>query len=336
MTMRVLVGWLLWGIVLHAAAQTLVVAGCESESQVKTAEQLIEKTREKDWQRSKWIQQCYQAGFEVVGDTNVAYLIPAYYTPRFADRVAIPIIDFLLKQPAMACRLQDLSPELQQAILSATQRPQLALFVAQEPSVESLHTKLLNGEILISVLDLWWFKTTDENGEEIAVFAESKRLFPNQTMLLSLFAPPRPSGQSATPKAPSHERGSQKRWSFIFSHPLPAHQQMEHIKAYIEWLSALQRQMHAAIPQTSAQLWKMLYADKVQPQVGSSYSFGELQSLLGEDARLMLPSDLMSRLSNSPFTFHKWEVGIGFIKRDGGGTARHFVPLEVLLGLRGY
>jgi hypothetical protein len=80
----------------------------------------------------------------------------------------------------------------------------------------------------------------------------------------------------------------------------------------------------------------MLYADKVQPQVGSSCSFGELQSLLGEDARLMLPSDLMSRVSNSQFTFHKWEVGIGFIKRDGRGTARHFVPLEVLLGLRDY
>jgi hypothetical protein len=50
----------------------------------------------------------------------------------------------------------------------------------------------------------------------------------------------------------------------------------------------------------------------------------------------MLPSDLMSRVSNSQFTFHKWEVGIGFIKRDGRGTARHFVPLEVLLGLRDY
>jgi len=47
---------------------------------------------------------------------------------------------------------------------------------------------------------------------------------------------------------------------------------MEHIKAYIEWLSALQRQMHTAIPQASAQLWKMLYADKAQPQVGSSYT----------------------------------------------------------------
>jgi hypothetical protein len=140
----------------------------------------------------------------------------------------------------MACRLQDLSPELQQALLSATQRPQFAMFAAQEPSVESLHTKLLNGEILIGVHDLWSFKTTDENGEEIDIFAE--RLLPNQTTLLSLFAPPRPSGQSATPKASSHERGSQKRWSFIFSHPLPAHQQMEHIKAYIEWLSALHRQ----------------------------------------------------------------------------------------------
>ena len=170
----------------------------------------------------------------------------------------------------MACRLQDLSPELQQALLSATQRPQFAMFAAQEPSVESLHTKLLNGEILIGVHDLWSFKTTDENGEEIDIFAE--RLLPNQTTLLSLFAPPRPSGQSATPKASSHERGSQKRWSFIFSHPLPAHQQMEHIKAYIEWLSALQRQMHTAIPQASAQLWKMLYADKAQPQVGSSYT----------------------------------------------------------------
>ena len=260
--------------------------------------------------------------------------IPAYYTPRFADRVAIPIVDFLLKQPAMACRLQDLSPELQQALLSATQRPQFAMFAAQEPSVESLHTKLLNGEILIGVHDLWSFKTTDENGEEIDIFAE--RLLPNQTTLLSLFAPPRPSGQSATPKASSHERGSQKRWSFIFSHPLPAHQQMEHIKAYIEWLSALQRQMHTAIPQASAQLWKMLYADKAQPQVGSSYSFGELQSLLGEDARLMLPSEVASRLSNSQFTFRKWEVGIEFIKRDGLGTAHYFVPLEVLLGLRDY
>ena len=220
--------------------------------------------------------------------------------------------------------------------MSVTQRPQLALFAAQEPSVESLHTKLLNDEILIGVLDLWCFKTTDENGEEIAIFAESKRLLPNRTKLLSLFAPPRPSGQSAAPKAPSHERGSQKRWSFIFSHPLPSHQQMEHMKAYIEWLSALQRQMHTVIPQTSAQLWKMLYADKAQPQAGSSYSFGELQSLLGEDARLMLPSDLASRLSNSQFTFRKWEVGIGFIKRDGSGTTHHFVPLEVLLGLRDY
>ena len=335
MTMRVLVGWFLWGIVLHATAQTLVVAGCESESQVKIAEQLIEKTREKDWQRSKWVQQCSHAGFEVVGDTNVAYLIPAYYTPRFADRAAIPIVDFLLKQPVAACRLQDLAPELQQSLLSATQRPQLAL-LAQEPSVESLHTKLLSGEILIGVYDLWWFKTTDENGEEITLFAESKRYIPARTTLFSLFASPQPSGQSASPKVPSQERGSQKRWSFIFSHPLPAHWQMEHMKAYIEWLSALQRQMHTAIPQTSAQLWKMLYADKVQPQVGSSYSFGELQSLLGEDARLMLPSDLMSRVSNSQFTFHKWEVGIGFIKRDGRGTARHFVPLEVLLGLRDY
>jgi hypothetical protein len=66
------------------------------------------------------------------------------------------------------------------------------------------------------------------------------------------------------------------------------------------------------------------------------YSFGELQSLLGEDARLMLPSEVASRLSNSQFTFRKWEVGIEFIKRDGLGTAHYFVPLEVLLGLRDY
>jgi hypothetical protein len=78
------------------------------------------------------------------------------------------------------------------------------------------------------------------------------------------------------------------------------------------------------------------HADKAQPQVGSSYSFGELQSLLGEDARLMLPSEVASRLSNSQFTFRKWEVGIEFIKRDGLGTAHYFVPLEVLLGLRDY
>lgn len=332
--MRILVGWIFWMNVLSATAQTLVLAGCESEQQAQIAEQLIEQTHRSDWKRSRWEEACRKAGFEVVGDSAVVYLIPAYYTPVFAERFLIPFVEQLSKRSTPLCRLQELSPPLQQAILSLANRPQLVRFGAMEPSADSLRAKLQQGEILLGLGDAWWFESMEEQEKTpITVVAESRRqqIAPNQVLALFGHSAVPESSRSAESRS-SRERA--KQWRFLFSHPLPPPQQIEHMKAYLEWLTHLQGQMAQTLPIAKDHLWKIFYPEKTMPSIGSSFSFDELRVLLGNEARLF-PAG-----SSSPtqLVFRKWEVGLEFVKRtaDGRGVERHFIPLEVLLGMRDY
>lgn len=333
--MRALVGWILWINVLSATPQTLVLAGCESEHQAQIAEQLIEQVHQSNYKRSSWEEECRKAGFEVVGDSAVVYLIPAYYTPAFIERFIIPLVEQLSTQPIPLCRLQELSPSLQQAILSLANRPQLVHFGAAEPSADSLRTKLQQGEILIGLGDAWWFESIEEPGKTpIAVVAESRRqqIAPNRVLSLFSHSVVPESSKSAAESRLSRERV--KQWRFLFSHPLPPPQQAEHMKAYLEWLTHLQSQMAKTLPSGLDHLWKIFYPNKTIPSVGISFSFDELQSLLGDEVRLLpVESSYPTQL-----VFRKWEVGLEFVKRtaDGRGVERHFIPLEVLLGVRDY
>lgn len=336
--MRVVTGWLLWTLVLTSTAQTLVLTGCESEEQAKIADRLIEQTRRPSWQRSKWEERCRQAGFEAVGNSAVVYLIPVHYTPAYAERVIIPLIEQLLKQSPPLCRLDELTSELRQAILSLCNRPQLVHFLLHEPSAESFRAKLLTGEILIGIGDAWWFQISGtSDADPVMAVAQSRRCDVDPKQVLTRFQSVQASKPPALENEPHRLPKEQREWRFIFSHSLPLQQQVEHMRAYLEWLVALQSQVSNTMPRAYTQLWNLFYPNKTLPATGDSFSPVELQSLLGKDVRLVLPREQLQNPSSMRFVFRKWEVGLEFITQTpDGGIGRHFIPIEVLLGLRDY
>ncbi len=93
--MRMFILWMLLVILGNLNAQTLVVAGYESESQRKIAERLIEQSREKSWNRREWEAHCRENGYVVVGSGDVIYLIPVYYTPEFIEYSLVLFVEHL-------------------------------------------------------------------------------------------------------------------------------------------------------------------------------------------------------------------------------------------------
>ncbi len=339
--MRTGIGWLLGLWVLSASSQPLVVAGCENEEQVKVAEQLIEETRKEKWERFKWEEHCRQAGFEVVGNASVVYLFPIYLTPAFAEQVLVPLIQHVSVQSVPVCRFSDLPPHFQQAVQSLVSRMQWGVHFLQEPSLESLRHKLQKGEILIALSDTFWFRKEEDESNTLLPLASSKRFEVSPSKVLARI--PSSTGLPTQPEsrqkvASRLKEASQKRWSFLFSYPLTLQRQAEYMKAYLEWLTNLQKQLTTALPNTSARLWEIFYPKKEFLSAGSSYSLDELKSLFGNEVELIVPTQQMKDYSQSRYVFDKWEVGLCLLKptADGHGVISYFMPLEFLLGLRDY
>lgn len=254
------------------------------------------------------------------------------------ERVILPVMNHIAGSSPPIQRLNELPSATRFTLLSLFCRPELARFVAQEPSVESLRAKLENGEILIGITDLWVFQGESESEtEDFRLFAESTRFryTPSQAIDRLTSSPNQGAAQGTRPSAPKAEAS---QWRFVFSHSIPRSQQLAHIDTCLEWIKVLERQVNTILPEVSTQLWKIFYPNKPFVQAGGSYSLRDLQSLLGAEVRLMVPSELYSLYAQKQFNFIRWDVGIELVKLspDGNGVSRHFVPLEVLFGLHDY
>ncbi len=335
--MRGMIGVFLATAFFTAHPQPLVVAGCESEQHLKKAEQLIEQTRKENWDRTKWETECRKAGFEVVGSEQVVYLIPLYYTPAFADRMLIPLIEGLLKQQVPLARLEELEPHLQEALLALTYRPSISLQVIQQPSGERMRAMLSSGEILIGFLDTWDFKE-GESGEILPILRSRRsQVYPRQA--LERFALTTPPPQPTPLPRPNRSELSLNRWHFLFSMPLRMQKQVEHMQAYLQWLQALQAQVAKTIPSATEQIWGLAYQEQVRPAEGTHYTEEDLVELAKEQKlEFLVRIDMLPQFAQKSWTFHQWKVGLSFVMRspEGSGTIEAFIPLEVLLGLRDY
>lgn len=326
--------WL--GLVFHCAcAQIFVLAGCETEQQVKVAEQLMDQARHERWQSEKWRTECRRQGFEVVGSENVFYLVPIYHTPSMVEHILIPLFEQVSRATSPLLRWDDFTESTRSALMSLLSRPSAVRYFAAEPSAASFRTKFQRGEIAVGIGDLWKFQAVDIQGDEpLRIFGESKRFrLPPDRVLTTLSEPLKPKdGHEDNLPIPS------TRWSFVFSHEVPLDQQIAHIEAYLHWLKTLQRSVAAQTPAIAEQLWKIFYPDKPYPNLAATYSLEELQSIVGADVLLRVPPAEQARYAQERYRFTGWEVGLELIKRtpDGNGVARYFVPLEVLLGLRPY
>ncbi len=323
-------------LVLTAHPQPLVVAGCENEQHLKKAEQLIEQTRKENWDRTKWETECRKAGFEVVGDERVVYLIPLYYTPAFVDRL-FSLSSELLKRSAPIARLDELEPALQEALLALSYRPSIPLQVIKEPSSVRMRTRLLNGEVLIGVLDLWDFKER-ESGETLPLLQSRQTYVTPRAISERFSANSLPSEPTPSPR-PKLSEVSLKRWHFLFSTSLSVQAQVEHMQAYLQWLQTLQTQVAQRLPNATEQLWERLYPEQTRPPIGALYTEEDLLELTRQrNLEFIMRPNMVSQFARKDWIFTQWTVGLQFVSRpaNGRGVISTFIPLEVLLGLREY
>ncbi len=324
---------LLWATAVFTAhPQPLVVAGSESEQQLKKAEQLIEQTRKKDWDRTKWEAECRKASFEVVGSEQVVYLIPIYHTPAFVDRVLIPLIESLLKQPVPVARLDELESALQEALSALTYRPSISLSVTGQLSGERMRTMLSKGEMLISLSDSWWFFMEKENESEefVPLVLRSKRfdLLPSQVA-------ERLSPTSSSPPPTSTRLNLSEallgRWHFLFSTSLSVQAQVEQMQAYLQRLQSLRTEVARKLPSIKEQLRERLYPKQSRPVVGDTYALENISELAEQLNLDFTPPD--SQFAHREWRLREWRMDIEFVVHDGSEIRHIAIPLEVLLGL---
>lgn len=320
-------------------AQVLVLAGCETDQQLRLAEQLIEHTRREGWREPQWRAECRRYGFTVVGSTNVFYLIPLHYTPTFAEDVLIPLFERITRGTSPVFRLDELPEAMRYPLLNMLSRPAIVRYYANEPSVASFQEKMRQGEIVIGIADWWKFQEVDPHDEEpLMLFGRTARLEASLRQVAAVLSEPSTTQRDSTDDAPivGHRRVS--RWHFVFSHEIPVDQQTAHLEAYLDWLKTLQRSLAAQAPAISEQIWKILHPEQSYPNANVSYSIEEIQSSFDGAVRLEIPTEDSKRYAQKRYRFTGWEVGIDLIKRtpNGKGVQHHFLRLDVLLGLHPY
>lgn len=298
---------------------------------MQVVERLIEQTREKDWNRVRWEAGCRQAGFEVVGDEHVAYLVPIYYTPSFVDYSLIPFIGYLLQQEVPVCRLDMLPTPLQQVPMGLIQ----GLSAVSLTSPESLYAGLHAGTIALGLSVTWLFEGEQSSQEtaseprDVFVIWEGKKLLPSD--ILKIVRP------NASPQNTS-KYGSMPKWYFVYSHRLPLARQSESMKAYLEWVLILQKQLQDMLPEIKRQIQALLFPEPIDLEPGASYSLNELQSLFPKGSTIVYTS---SKSPAQSFVYRGWRFEIVASVRDRQangmeGVRSTSISLETLLGLKAY
>lgn len=327
--MRILVVCYFWMLSWGAFAEILVVAGCEWEHQIRAAERLIGLTREKNWNRDRWEARCRQEGFEVVGSEQVAYLIPLQYTPRFVDDPLIPFLEYLLQQEVPVCRLDMLPASLQQVPIALLQ----GLSAVSFTSPESLYSKLRAGTMAVGLSVTWFFEAEpplqDTASEPIKVFAfwSGNRVY-SRDILKMIRTDQNPRG--------TFTDSSLRKWHFVCSHQLPLAQQSEHLKAYLEWIVALQKQLQSMMPEIRQRIQALLFPEPINLQLGTVYSLSELESILPQGSKIVSTS---SELPVQSVVYRGLKLGLEAHERDQQvsgmeGIISISVSLETLLGMK--
>ncbi|MEJ5384260.1 MAG: hypothetical protein WHS44_05190 [Fimbriimonadales bacterium] len=321
--------WFLLGLfsvmVRSLYPQSLVIAGCELQSQVKLAEQLIEKTREKNWNRTTWEALCRENGFVAVGSENVVYLIPIYYTPDFVEYSLIPFIDHVAQLQLSAVVLDTLPKPMQPVALALTARLPNRLLMGVS-SAETAEKNLRSGAIALGLSAGWLFDgvSAEDATESGRVFVDLKRLQRNPTKILETF----PLGQLTST---STETTTLERWQFVFSHPLSLARRVEHLKAYLEWVLALHQQLRSHWEATKQRAQAILHPNEISLQPAGVYSLSEIANILDGVGRIIPLSDK----TPEQLIYREWRVWITVIQKDsaGTGTREVMISLEELMGL---
>ena len=325
--MRMFILWVVLVILGNLNAQTLVVAGYESESQRKIAERLIEQSREKSWNRREWEAHCRENGYVVVGSGDVIYLIPVYYTPEFIEYSLVPFVEHLAQLHLKVTTQEMLSPPLKQVIFAlAARAPDWGVSWGLS-SPEIPETKLRSGAIAVGLKAGWLFESASDSTKPLHVLVDLQSLEYSPTKVLETFRLERVPTISSVPK-----NTGLSDWSFLFSHPLGIERRIEHMKAYLEWVLAFQKQLQSLWQQTKSRIQSILCAQEIPLQMGATYSISEIEDMF-RGIGSVIP--LEGKVSES-LIYREWQIWLTVLYQNemGTGTTEVCVPLETLMGMK--
>ncbi|GIV06320.1 MAG: hypothetical protein KatS3mg016_1895 [Fimbriimonadales bacterium] len=305
-------------------AQRLIVAGGDSESLQTRTEQLIKRHIQQPFDKEAFRKRAIEAGFSVVGDDQVAYLIPLHLTPEYVDTVFLPLYDYLKNRDDLV-KVTELPEMFREEIFRIYQEDAMQYHL-QNISLAQFQERLRAGEVWIRAGDWWRFATNEGEAEPNLYLAEHPRFI--KKLPHSELPQPTPSASPNRRDAPATPAKNQ--WWFLFSAPLRLTEQTEHMQAYLEWLKVLHVQRRERMIQAMNSIYSQLYkSPHLLPE--TVYRWDDLP----EEIRALRWYSRQPPTSDTVLTFKRWEPRLWLVYQDPlstTGTIEVYLPLDTFYG----